>query len=70
MLYRSNKGGGKSVSFEQAILDGYAQDGGLYVPESLPKISFSELEKWKNLSYKQLAFNILSKFIDRNIISR
>ena len=59
MLYRSNKGGGKVVNFEQAILDGYAADGGLYVPESLPKISSSELEKWKNLSYKKLAFNIL-----------
>ena len=69
MLYRSNKGGGKAVNFEQAILDGYAPDGGLYVPESLPKISTSELEKWKNLSYKKLAFNILSMFIDRNIIS-
>ena len=69
MLYRSNKGGGKAVNFEQAILDGYAPDGGLYVPESLPKISTSELEKWKNLSYKKLAFNILSMFIERNIIS-
>ena len=29
----------------------------------------SELEKWKNLSYKKLAFNILSMFIERNIIS-
>ena len=41
MLYRSNKGGGKAVNFEKAILAGYAPDGGLYVPDSLPKINFS-----------------------------
>ena len=69
MLYRSAKGGGKAVNFEQAILAGYAPDGGLYVPESLPEINVSELNQWRDLSYKKLAFNILSLFIDRNIIS-
>ena len=69
MLYRSTKGGGKAVNFEQAILAGYASDGGLYVPESLPEINVSQLNQWRNLSYKKLAFNILSLFIDRNIIS-
>lgn len=69
MLYRSAKGGGKAVNFEQAILAGYAPDGGLYVPESLPEINVSQLNQWRDLSYKKLAFNILSLFIDRNIIS-
>jgi threonine synthase len=69
MLYRSTKGDGKAVNFEQAILAGYAPDGGLYVPESLPQINVSQLNQWRNLSYKKLAFNILSLFIDRNIIS-
>ena len=36
MLYRSTKGDGKAVNFEQAILAGYAPDGGLYVPETQP----------------------------------
>ena len=44
MLYRSTKGGGKAVNFEQAILAGYASDGGLYVPESLPEINVSQLK--------------------------
>ncbi len=52
MLYKSTKGGGKSVNFEQAILAGYAPDGGLYVPESLPKINVSQLNHWRDLSYK------------------
>ena len=69
MLYRSTKGGGKAVNFEEAILAGYAPDGGLYVPESLPEINVSQLNQWRDLSYKKLAFHILSLFIDRNIIS-
>ena len=60
MDYKSNKGGGSKVSFERAILDGYAIDGGLYVPEYLPKINLEQLAAWKTLSYKELAFQIIS----------
>ena len=67
--YKSNKGGGPTVDFEKAILDGYALDGGLYVPEYLPKVTHSDLIKWKALSYKALAFEVLSLFIDRSIVS-
>ena len=69
MQFVSNTGGGKPVDFETAILDGFAADGGLYVPEKLPEISEETLRKWKNLSYVNLACKILSLFIDRSIIS-
>lgn len=69
LQFVSNTGGGKAVDFETAILDGFAVDGGLYVPETLPKITIEHLEKWKGLSYVALAFEILSLFIDRSIIS-
>jgi len=65
----SNTGGGEAVDFETAILDGFAVDGGLYVPEQLPSINNDQLRQWKNLSYLELAFEILSLFIDRSIIS-
>ena len=67
--YVSNTGGGTAVDFETAILDGFAIDGGLYVPTSLPKISLEQLETWKHLSYVELAFEILSLFIDRSVMS-
>ncbi len=67
--YVSNKGGGKAVDFESAILDGFAIDGGLYVPTKLPSISIEQLRKWKSLSYTDLAFEILSLFIDRSVLS-
>ena len=69
LQFVSNKGGGKPVDFETAILDGFAVDGGLYVPETLPEITLDQLKKWRNLSYIELAFEILSLFIDRSIIS-
>ena len=69
MQYISNKGGGKPVDFETAILDGFAADGGLYVPEYLPKIPDEKLKEWADLSYVDLAFEILSLFIERTIVS-
>jgi len=67
--YVSNRGGGAPVDFETVILDGFASDGGLYVPEVLPKVSGEQLKNWKDLSYVSLAFEILSLFIDRSIVS-
>ena len=69
MKFISNKGGGQPVDFETAILDGFACDGGLYVPERIPKVSKEQLEAWKNLSYVDLAFEILSLYIKRSILS-
>ncbi|GAB5550668.1 MAG: threonine synthase [Saprospiraceae bacterium] len=69
LKFISNKGGAPAVDIEIAILDGYAPDGGLYVPERLPTISKSQLESWQSLSFEQLAFEITSLFIDRSIIS-
>lgn len=68
LKYVSNKGGSEAVNIEQAILNGYASDGGLYVPEELPQVTLSQLKQWKSLSYPALAFEILSLFIDRSIV--
>ena len=69
LKFVSNKGGGRPVDIETAILAGYAPDGGLYVPEELPQVTSDQLEKWRGLSYKGLAFEILSLYIDRSIVS-
>ncbi len=65
----SNKGGGQPVDFETAILNGFAEDGGLYVPTKLPKISLAELADWKAYSYTEVAYEILSRFIEESAIS-
>ena len=50
-------------SFTEILLGGLAPDGGLYLPESYPQITRAELDQWRGLSYANLAFAVLSKFI-------
>ncbi len=68
MKFVSVKGDSPKVDFETAILNGFAPDGGLYVPEQLPKISLETLQTWKSLSYRELVFEITSLFIPEKII--
>jgi threonine synthase len=51
-------------TFTEILLAGLAPDGGLYLPEAYPQISRAELDQWRTLSYADLAFAVLSKFID------
>jgi len=59
--YVSTRGGAKPQRFTEILLEGLAPDGGLYVPESFPK---ADLSAWRKLSYPELAFQVLSRFID------
>lgn len=67
--YVSTTGGSAPVDFETAILDGFAVDGGLYVPTELPTITISQLSSWKGLSFVELAYKVLSLYIDESVMS-
>lgn len=56
------------VTFEEAVLTGLAPDGGLYLPSSIPKAPEDFLTKWKNLSFPELAFEILRLYIHKEEI--
>ena len=62
MHYLSTRGHASKPSFSEILLGGLAPDGGLYLPESYPKVSFGELEHWRGLSYAALATEVLKKF--------
>ena len=64
MRYISTRGQSAPQSFCDILLGGLAPDGGLYLPESYPQISRADLDAWRTLSYAELAFAILSRFID------
>ena len=64
MRYLSTRGQSAPQAFCDILLGGLAPDGGLYLPESYPQITRAELDAWRQLSYADLAFQILSKFID------
>jgi len=63
MKYISTRGDAPALSFGDVLLAGLANDGGLYVPETLPKFSQEEIASWAGLSYQELAFNIMSPFV-------
>lgn len=61
ILYKSTRGSVKKVLSSQAILKGIAEDGGLFVPDSIPSLG-NGLSEMKDMNYKQLAYNIMSRF--------
>lgn len=63
MKYLSTRGQPAGPEFCDILLGGLAPDGGLYLPESYPQVTRAELDAWRTLSYAELAFAVLSKFI-------
>ncbi len=64
MKYLSTRGGMVPQPFSDILLEGLATDGGLAIAQHYPQVSAETLEQWRGLSYDQLAFEILSLFID------
>lgn len=63
MKFVSTRGESKKLSFLEAVAEGLAPDGGLFVPEKMPDIS-GLLAGWENLSYSELCFEFLKLFAD------
>ena len=64
MKYISTRGDKTERSFCEILLEGLAPDGGLYLPTRYPHIDAATLTSWRGLKYHELAFEILSLFID------
>jgi threonine synthase len=67
MRYISTRGGSSSVSFFDALLTGLAPDGGLYVPESWPKLSAEQVRAAATAPYADTAAVILSLFAGNDL---
>lgn len=61
MKFQSTRGLEAGIKSADAIIRGIAKDGGLYVPESFPKL-YDSLKNEKSLSYEELAFKIIKEF--------
>ena len=64
MKYISTRGDATRRSFSEILLEGLAPDGGLYLPEHYPKVTTDMLARWRGLAYHELAFEVLSLYID------
>jgi len=65
--YRSTRGGASGLTFEQAVFEGLAPDGGLMVPDVLPDVS-GKYKGWSKLSFGELAFEIASLYCSEDEI--
>ena len=63
MKYISTRGGISPVSFKKAVMMGLATDGGLLLPESLPRADTEALQHWQSFSFQQLAAEIFRLFV-------
>ena len=64
MKYYSTRGDKTALSSAEAIKKGIADDGGLYMPESIPSLTLEEVESLIDKTYSERAFYVLSKFLD------
>lgn len=63
MKYESTRGSRLKKTGAQAIIQGIAEDKGLYVPETIPALPFN-IEEMKGKSYKEIAFKVIGAFFD------
>ena len=64
MKYLSTRGDATPKRFCEILLEGLAPDGGLYLPAAYPTLNGATLARWRGLPYADLAFEILSLYID------
>jgi len=64
MRYISTRGGITPISFKDAVMMGLASDGGLLLPQTYPAVTREQLESWRGLTYSDLAFEVISRYVD------
>lgn len=63
MHYTSTRKKLENITATKAILQGISEEGGLFVPASMPKIDFA-LDELTNLSYQEIAYRVIRLFFD------
>lgn len=67
MNYYSTNGVSKKSSFKEVLLQGLAGDGGLFMPENIPRFSQEEIFGFREKKYHEIAFEVISKFLGNEI---
>lgn len=70
MRYISTRGEAPVLGFRDVVLAGLAHDGGLYVPESWPQLTHSEIAGLAGRPYREIAFEIIRRFTGDEIPAR
>jgi threonine synthase len=67
MKYLSTRGGVEPVGFAEAVMMGLGTDGGLLVPEHLPRFAPDALQAWSRLRFQELAVEVIAPFVGDEI---
>lgn len=62
LLYKSTRNAEKTVTASEAILNGLADDGGLFMPVSIPKLDVT-LSELKDMTYQETAYAVMKQFL-------
>ena len=62
LLYKSTRNAEKTVTASEAILKGLADDGGLFMPVSIPKLDVT-LNELKDMTYQETAYAVMKQFL-------
>ena len=62
LLYNSTRNSDIAVTASEAILKGLAADGGLFVPERIPKLDVT-MDQLKGMSYQETAYAVMKQFL-------
>lgn len=62
LLYKSTRGGEEGVTASKAILQGLAKDGGLFVPNEIPKLPLT-MAQMAGMSYQETAYEVMKLFL-------
>ena len=62
MLYISTRGAADGKTFADIAFEGFARDGGLYVPESYPKFTREDIAMLRGRDFSGVAYEILKRF--------
>ena len=62
LLYRSTRNHETAVTASKAILQGLAEDGGLFVPDRIPALEV-ELEQLPRMTYQETAYEVMKLFL-------
>ena len=67
MKYISTRGNVSGIGFIDTVLMGLATDGGLLVPEQIPQIPTEKLQAMSQMTYQEIAYQIISYYVDGEI---
>jgi threonine synthase len=63
LRYVSTRGNAPALVFDEVLLAGLARDGGLYLPETWPRLTAGEFAALRGLSYPELAIRVMERFL-------